>query len=114
MRYLRRAPTLTGAGNAFSEHAGRIAAGQPYRRPRAPLLIAASKDSLVNPARNTGGLANKLRAHGVPVKEIYYDGVRHSTLVASSAAPLRSLAPTLDAIDQFARSKPELIQVQSR
>jgi acetyl esterase/lipase len=76
------------------------------------LLIAANKDALVNPVRNTGGLASKLRAHGVPVKEIYYDGVSHTTLVASLAAPLRSLAPTLDAIDQFVRSKSELIQVQ--
>ncbi|MDQ2989329.1 MAG: alpha/beta hydrolase [Pseudomonadota bacterium] len=76
------------------------------------LLIAANKDSLVNPARNTGGLANRLRARGVPVKEIYYDGVSHTTLVASIAAPLRSLAPTLDAIDQFVRSKSALIQVQ--
>lgn len=77
------------------------------------LLIAASKDSLVNPVRNTGGLANRLRARGVPVKEIYYDGVSHTTLVASIAAPLRSLAPTLDAIDQFVRSKSALIQVQA-
>ena len=65
------------------------------------LLIAASKDGLVNPVRNTGGLANKLRANGVPVQEIYYDGVNHTTLVASIAAPLRSLAPTLDALTQF-------------
>ena len=69
------------------------------------LLIAANKDSLVNPNRNTAGLAAKLRAHGVPVKEVYYDGVSHTTLVASLAAPLRSLAPTLDAVDQFVRSK---------
>ena len=76
------------------------------------LLIAANKDSLVNPTRNTAGLAAKLRAHGVPVKEVYYDGVSHTTLVASIAAPLRSLAPTLDAIDQFVRSKSVLMQVQ--
>ncbi|HEU4373880.1 MAG TPA: alpha/beta hydrolase [Telluria sp.] len=76
------------------------------------LLIAASTDRLVNPARNTGGLANRLRARGVPVKEIYYDGVSHTTLVASIAAPLRALAPTLDAIDQFVRSTSTLIQVQ--
>lgn len=80
--------------------------------PLPALLIAASKDDLVNPSRNTGGLASKLRAHGVPVKEIDYDGVGHTTLVASIAAPLRSLAPPLDAIDQFVRSKSELIQVQ--
>jgi acetyl esterase/lipase len=76
------------------------------------LLIAANKDNLVNPVRNTGGLARRLRARGVPVKEVYYDGVSHTPLVASLAAPLRSLAPTLDAIDQFVRSKSELMQVQ--
>jgi acetyl esterase/lipase len=78
------------------------------------LLIAASKDSLVNPVRNTAGLAARLRARGAPVSELYYDGVGHTTLVASLAAPLRSLAPTLDAIDQFVRTTPALIQVQAR
>ena len=67
------------------------------------LLIAASTDKLVNPARNTGGLAAKLRAGGVPVEEVYYDGIGHTTLVASISAPLRSLAPTLDAIDAFVK-----------
>jgi acetyl esterase/lipase len=48
------------------------------------LLIAGTKDdSLVNPQRNTGGLAARLRAAGVPVREVYYDGVGHATLVAS-------------------------------
>lgn len=65
------------------------------------LLIAANRDDLVNPARNTGALANKLRANGVTVQEVYFDGVNHVTLVASIAAPLRTLAPTLDAIDTF-------------
>ena len=65
------------------------------------LLIAASSDSLVNPARNTGGLASKLRSKSVAVTEVYYDGVSHTTLVGSIAAPLRGLAPTLDAVDGF-------------
>ncbi|GGE64229.1 alpha/beta hydrolase [Massilia psychrophila] len=69
------------------------------------LLIAANKDQLVNPVRNTGGLAAKLRTHGVPVEEVYYDGVSHITLVASIAAPLRALAPTLDTIDAFVKGK---------
>lgn len=68
------------------------------------LLIAANKDDLVNPVRNTGGLAKKLRANGVLVQEVYYDGVNHITLVASIAAPLRTLAPTLDTIEQFINS----------
>lgn len=65
------------------------------------LLIAAARDSLVNPLRNTGGLANKLRSKGVTVTEVYYAGVSHATLVGSIAAPLRGLAPTLDAVDVF-------------
>jgi acetyl esterase/lipase len=68
------------------------------------LLIAANKDSLVDPARNTGGLAARLRGANVPVREVYYDGVSHTTLVASLSSTLRGLAPTLDAVEQFVRS----------
>lgn len=68
------------------------------------LLIAANKDRLVNPVRNTGGLAARLRSAGVPVREIYYDGVGHATLVASLSTALQRLAPTLDAVDAFVRS----------
>ncbi|MPQ58359.1 alpha/beta hydrolase [Duganella sp. FT27W] len=60
------------------------------------LLIAARSDSLVNPQRNTGHLAQALRAQQVPVRELYYDRVSHTTLIASVAAPLRWLAPTLE------------------
>ena len=73
--------------------------------PEAPpaLLIAPApgKDKLVNPQRNTGGLATALRAQQRPVTEIYYDSVSHATLVASLAGPLRMLAPTLDAVSAF-------------
>lgn len=68
------------------------------------LLIAARRDTLVEPTRNTGGLATRLRAAGVAVDEEYYDGVTHTTLVGSLAAPLRLLAPTLDAVMQFVDS----------
>ena len=54
------------------------------------------RDSLVNPQRNTGHLAEALRAQQVPVRELYYDRVSHTTLIASVAAPLRWLAPTLE------------------
>ncbi|MDB5960471.1 MAG: esterase [Massilia sp.] len=77
------------------------------------LLIAANNDKLVNPRRNTGGLAARLRGHGVPVTEVYYDGVTHTTLVGSIAAPLRGLAPTLDAIDKFVRNNASLSKVQA-
>jgi acetyl esterase/lipase len=65
------------------------------------LLIAARSDDLVDPQRNTGALADKLRALGVPVTERHFDHVSHATLVASLAGPLRTLAPTLEAIAQF-------------
>lgn len=68
------------------------------------LLIAANKDSLVDPVRNTGGLAARLQAAGVPVQTAYYDGVSHATLVASLSTTLRGLAPTLDAVEAFVRS----------
>lgn len=83
------------------------AASQPIHHvtPDAPpaLLIAPQpgKDSLVNPQRNTGGLAAALRAVHRPVTEQYLAGVSHTTLVASLAAPLRMLAPTLDSISAF-------------
>ena len=67
------------------------------------LLIAPApgKDKLVNPQRNTGGLAAALRAQHRPVTETYFDTVSHATLVASLAGPLRMLAPTLDDISAF-------------
>ena len=65
------------------------------------LLIAAKKDSLVDPARNTARLAGALRTAGVPVRELYYGGVNHYTLVASLSSSLHALAPTLDAVQAF-------------
>ena len=81
------------------------AESQPVRHVSAAsppaLLIAARSDNLVDPQRNTGGLAAKLRASHVDVTEIYYDKVSHTTLVGSIAAPLRWLAPTLDDVAAF-------------
>ena len=68
------------------------------------LLIAPREDKVVNPARNTGGMAARLRGKQVPVREFYYDGVGHATLVASLSTSLKRLAPTLDAVDDFVRS----------
>ena len=68
------------------------------------LLIAASKDKLVDPTRNTGGMAAALRAAKVPVRELYYDSISHTTLVASLSNSLQRLAPTLDAVEAFVRS----------
>jgi acetyl esterase/lipase len=81
---------------------------QPVRHvtPSAPpaLLIAPRNDRLVDPQRNTGSLAQGLREANVPVKEIYFDRVNHITLVGTFAWPLRSLAPTIDMIDEFVHS----------
>lgn len=65
------------------------------------LLIAATPDLLVEPERNTGALAAKLRAAGVPVTERYYDRVGHSTLIGSLSPPLRGFAPTLEDVVGF-------------
>ena len=69
-------------------------------------LGAASKDSLIDPQRNTVALAAKLRAAGAPVTLKMYDGVSHITLVASLAQPLRFLAPTLDDVVAFIETVP--------
>ncbi|MDQ2823394.1 MAG: alpha/beta hydrolase [Pseudomonadota bacterium] len=68
------------------------------------LLIAANKDNLVDPVRNTGALAAAMRATGVPVREVYFDGVNHVTLLGSLSASLKALAPTLDAVEAFVDS----------
>jgi acetyl esterase/lipase len=65
------------------------------------LLIASTDDTLVNPTRNTGGLAQKLRASGVSVEEVYFGKTNHQTLVAAIAKPLRWLAPVLDRVTDF-------------
>lgn len=70
------------------------------------LLIAATRDNLVNPARNTAGLARKLREAGVPVQDLYYSRPNHVTLVASLSRPLRRLAPVLDQVVAFVKHTP--------
>lgn len=79
------------------------------------LLLASREDATVNPQRNTGGLAKRLRSVGVPVEETYFDGTNHATLVAALAWPLRALAPVLDSVEHFvktdgAHGRPELAQ----
>lgn len=70
------------------------------------LLIAANKDDLVNPTRNTAGLARKLREAGVPVQDLYYSRPNHITLVATLSRPLRRLAPVLDQVVGFIEHTP--------
>ena len=83
---------------ADSQPAHHVTAGAPPA-----LLIAANHDDLVDPVRNTRGLAQQLRAAGVPVRDVYYDGVGHVTLMLSLSTTLHRLAPTLDAVDGFVR-----------
>jgi acetyl esterase/lipase len=71
------------------------------------LLIASEDDNLVNPVRNTGGLAKRLREAGVKVTEVYFDTTSHTTLIAAMSRPLRALAPVLDTVDRFISRKHE-------
>ncbi len=80
------------------EHAGK---GAPPS-----FLGAAREDSLVNPQRNTQGLATKLQGLGVPVTLKFYDRVGHMTLIAAFGAPLRWLAPALDDVADFVNGRP--------
>lgn len=70
------------------------------------LLMASNQDALVNPQRNTGGLANTLRRAGVPVQEFYFARTNHGTLVAALSRPLRGLAPVLDRVTEFVGATP--------
>ena len=70
------------------------------------LLMASRDDDLVNPTRNTGGLALKLRGAGVPVQDFYFARTGHATLVATLSRPMRGLAPVLDEVSAFIRATP--------
>ena len=69
-------------------------------------LCAAARDDLVNPVRNTRGLAAALQAAGRPLTLRLYDRVNHMTLVGAFAAPLRWLAPVLDDVAGFVAATP--------
>jgi len=72
------------------------------------LLIAATKDKLVNPVRNTEQMASKLRAAGVPVELREFDDLSHITLIGAVAKPLQWLGgPVLPPIPQFIGLSPE-------
>ncbi len=71
-----------------------------FKAPRT-LLIAANKDSLVDPQRNTGGLARRLKAAGVETRVRYLDNVSHVTVMAAVAGPLKFLAPVREEVLAF-------------
>lgn len=70
------------------------------------LLIAARQDELVAADRNTGELARRLRAAGVPVREKYLDHVNHYTIMAAVGRPLQWLAPVTDDVADFVEHPP--------
>lgn len=69
-------------------------------------LGAALNDDLVNPTRNTLGLAQILRNAHVPVSLHTYGGVNHVTLIGAMSRPLRWLAPVLDDVAAFVENTP--------
>ena len=71
-------------------------------------LAAAEVDVLINPQRNTVGLARRLREAGAPVQLKLYARVNHLTLVAALARPLAWLAPVLDDVLGFIKAGPAL------
>ncbi len=66
------------------------------------LLLAASKDKLVDPDRNTGQMVQRLQAAGVPVRTERFDDLSHITLIGAVARPLRWLGgPVLPPVLDF-------------
>ena len=53
------------------------------------LLLAATKDTLVDPVRNTGQMARRLRADGVDVQVQTFGNLSHVTLIGAVATPIR-------------------------
>lgn len=70
------------------------------------LLLAARKDTLVNPQRNTLAMARALERRGTPVDVELLDRVNHTTLIGAMARPLRGLAPVLDRVSGFLNRPP--------
>ena len=69
-------------------------------------LGAAREDRLVDPQRNTLGLARRLQGLQVPVMVKVYDRVSHATLIGTFGTPLRWLAPVLDDVVDFVERTP--------
>jgi acetyl esterase/lipase len=69
-------------------------------------LAAPQSDRLVNPYRNTQGLANRLREAGVPVTLKFYPRTSHTLLIGAFGTPLRWLAPVLEDVTAFIDAAP--------
>lgn len=74
--------------------------------PRRVLLLAARKDTLVNPQRNTLAMAQALERLGTQVDVEWFDRVSHTTLIGAMARPLRGLAPVLERVSGFLNPPP--------
>ena len=75
-----------------------------FASPAAPrtLLMAATKDKLVDPVRNTEQMATKLRAAGVNVELREFDNLSHITLIGAFARPIEWIGgPVLPPVVQF-------------
>lgn len=70
------------------------------------LLIAARKDDLVDPSRNTVRLGERLQAAGARVTVQLLDGVNHVTVIAAVANPLTFLAPVRGEVLRFVGLRP--------
>jgi acetyl esterase/lipase len=68
------------------------------------LLIAARKDTFVDPRQNTESMAARLKAAGADVTVVMHDHVNHVTLVGAMARPLRFLAPVAREFTDFVLS----------
>ena len=74
-----------------------------YASNQAPrgFLAAPVNDDLVNPQRNTVGLATRLQQAGASATLKLYPRPSHMSLIGAMAAPLRWLAPVLDDVVAF-------------
>lgn len=77
---------------------------QPVRLVNAdspPMFLATGNLDLIVKTDNTTALAAKLRQHGVPVEEKYYDGIGHMEIVTAIGAMMRWRAPVLEDMVNF-------------
>lgn len=70
------------------------------------LLLAAEKDSIVDPQRNSVRLAQALQEAGAPVILKLYPRINHPLLIGVMARPLRWLAPVLPTVVEFVQHTP--------
>lgn len=78
------------------------------------LLLTGDADATVKP-RNTRALADRVRAVGGEVRDLYYPGIGHIEIVAAFSPPFRFLAPVVDDIEVFiaARKAPARVDADA-